>query len=39
MDHPIVAILDANVLYAAPLRDLLIRLAQGAKAVPLSNAP
>lgn len=27
MDHPITAIYDANVLYPAPLRDLLIRLA------------
>lgn len=28
MDHPVTAIYDANVLYPAPLRDLLIRLAQ-----------
>jgi predicted nucleic acid-binding protein len=28
MDHPVTAIYDANVLYSAPLRDLLIRLAQ-----------
>lgn len=28
MEHPVTAIYDANVLYPAPLRDLLIRLAQ-----------
>lgn len=28
MDQPVTAIYDANVLYPAPLRDLLIRLAQ-----------
>jgi hypothetical protein len=28
MDHPITAIYDSNVLYPAPLRDLLIRLGQ-----------
>lgn len=28
MDSPVVAVYDANVLYPAPLRDLLIRLAQ-----------
>lgn len=28
MDHPVTAVFDANVLYPAPLRDLLIRLAQ-----------
>jgi hypothetical protein len=28
MDHPLTAIYDANVLYPAPLRDLLIKLAQ-----------
>jgi hypothetical protein len=28
MDHPVIAIYDANVLYPAPLRDLFIRLAQ-----------
>jgi predicted nucleic acid-binding protein len=28
MDHPVIAVYDANVLYPAPLRDLLIRLAQ-----------
>lgn len=28
MDQPVVAIYDANILYPAPLRDLLIRLAQ-----------
>jgi hypothetical protein len=28
MDHPVTAVYDANVLYPAPLRDLLIRLAQ-----------
>lgn len=28
MDHPLTAVHDANVLYPAPLRDLLIRLAQ-----------
>lgn len=27
MDHPVIAIYDANVLFPAPLRDLLIRLA------------
>jgi predicted nucleic acid-binding protein len=28
MDHPTIAIYDANILYPAPLRDLFIRLAQ-----------
>jgi predicted nucleic acid-binding protein len=28
MEHPVTAVYDANVLYPAPLRDLLIRLAQ-----------
>jgi predicted nucleic acid-binding protein len=28
MDHPVVAVYDANILYPAPLRDLFIRLAQ-----------
>lgn len=28
MDHPLTAVYDANVLYPAPLHDLLIRLAQ-----------
>jgi len=28
MDHPVVAIYDANILYPAPLRDLFVRLAQ-----------
>ncbi|MBX7106048.1 MAG: PIN domain-containing protein [Gemmataceae bacterium] len=28
MEHPVKAVYDANVLYPAPLRDLLIRLAQ-----------
>lgn len=28
MDHAVTAVYDANVLYPAPLRDLLIRLAQ-----------
>lgn len=28
MDHPVIAVYDANVLYPAPLRDLFIRLAQ-----------
>ena len=28
MDNPVIAVYDANVLYPAPLRDLLIRLAQ-----------
>ena len=28
MEHPVTAIIDANVLYPAPLRDLVIRLAQ-----------
>jgi len=28
MVFPVVAVYDANVLYPAPLRDLLIRLAQ-----------
>jgi predicted nucleic acid-binding protein len=28
MDHPIIAIHDANVLYPAPIRDLFLRLAQ-----------
>lgn len=28
MEHPVTVIYDANVLYPAPLRDLLIRLAQ-----------
>ena len=28
MDHPVTVVYDANVLYPAPLRDLLIRLAQ-----------
>lgn len=28
MQPPVVAVLDANVLYPAPLRDLFIRLAQ-----------
>ena len=28
MEHPVTAIYDANVLYPAPLRDLLIRVAQ-----------
>jgi predicted nucleic acid-binding protein len=27
MDHPVIAVYDANVLYPAPLRDLFIRLA------------
>jgi hypothetical protein len=28
MDHPIIAIYDANVLYPAPIRDLFLRIAQ-----------
>lgn len=28
MDHPVVAVYDANILYPAPVRDLFIRLAQ-----------
>jgi predicted nucleic acid-binding protein len=28
MEHPVAAVLDANILYPAPLRDLFIRLAQ-----------
>ena len=28
MDHPVIAVYDANILYPAPLRDLFIRLAQ-----------
>jgi len=28
MDHPVIAVLDANILYPAPIRDLFIRLAQ-----------
>jgi len=28
MDHPCIAIYDANILYPAPLRDLFIRIAQ-----------
>lgn len=28
MDHPVTAMIDANILYPAPLRDLFIRLAQ-----------
>jgi hypothetical protein len=28
MDHPVTAIHDANVLYPAPIRDLLLRIAQ-----------
>ncbi len=28
MEYPVAAVYDANVLYSAPLRDLLIRLAQ-----------
>ena len=28
MEHPVTAVLDANILYPAPLRDLFIRLAQ-----------
>jgi hypothetical protein len=28
MEPPAIAVFDANVLYSAPLRDLLIRLAQ-----------
>lgn len=28
MDHPVMAVYDANILYPAPLRDLFIRLAQ-----------
>lgn len=28
MDHPVIAVYDANVLYPAPIRDLFIRIAQ-----------
>jgi predicted nucleic acid-binding protein len=28
MEHPVTAVYDANILYSAPLRDLLIRVAQ-----------
>lgn len=28
MEHPVIAVYDANILYPAPLRDLFIRLAQ-----------
>ncbi|MCO6455376.1 MAG: PIN domain-containing protein [Pirellulaceae bacterium] len=28
MEHPVTAVYDANVLYPAPLRDLIVRLAQ-----------
>ena len=28
MEHPVIAVFDANILYPAPLRDLFIRLAQ-----------
>ncbi|MCE9531729.1 MAG: PIN domain-containing protein [Planctomycetes bacterium] len=28
MEHPVVAVFDANILYPAPLRDLFIRIAQ-----------
>lgn len=28
IEHPLIAVYDANALYSAPLRDLLIRLAQ-----------
>src|SRR4051794_33154958 len=28
MGHPVTAVYDANILYPAPLRDLLIRIAQ-----------
>jgi predicted nucleic acid-binding protein len=28
MERPVIAVYDANILYAAPVRDLFIRLAQ-----------
>jgi hypothetical protein len=28
MEHPVIAVYDANILYPAPLRDLFVRLAQ-----------
>ena len=28
MDHQIIAVYDANILYPAPLRDLFVRIAQ-----------
>ena len=28
MDHHIIAVYDANILYPAPLRDLFVRIAQ-----------